>query len=86
LIDSHLREPHTIGTNVSTHSLSGSLSVGTVLFPPFSGHVKVDVAVKYIPVIKMLFLLQFWNKLGKYKNFGVQIIQKFLILTEKLNI
>jgi hypothetical protein len=35
---------------------------------------------------KWSFLLQFWNKLGKYKNFGVQIIQEFLILTEKLNI
>ncbi len=41
-----------IGTNVRTFSLSGGLSVGTVLFPPFSGHVKVDMAVKYIPVIK----------------------------------
>jgi hypothetical protein len=67
--------------------LSDGLSVRTVLFPPFSGHVKVDMVVKYIPVIeKWSFLLQFWNKLGKYKNFGVQIIQKFLILTEKLNI
>jgi hypothetical protein len=37
------------------YSLSGDLSVGTVLFPPFSGHVKaVDMAVKYIPVIKMV--------------------------------
>jgi hypothetical protein len=34
------------------YSLSGGLSVGTVLFPPFSGHVKVDMAVKYI--IKMV--------------------------------
>jgi hypothetical protein len=52
LIESHLREPHTIGTNVRTYSLSGGLSVGTVLFLPFSGHDKVDMAVKYIPVIK----------------------------------
>jgi hypothetical protein len=36
------------------HSLPDGLSVGTVLFPPFSGHVKVDMAVKYIPVIKMV--------------------------------
>jgi hypothetical protein len=43
-----------IGTNVSTYSLSGGLSVGTVLFPPFSGHVEVDMAVKYMPVIKMV--------------------------------
>jgi hypothetical protein len=28
------------------------LSVGTFLFPTFSGHVKVDMAVKYIPLIK----------------------------------
>jgi hypothetical protein len=41
-----------IGTNVCMYSLSGGLSVGTVLFPPFSGHIKVNVAVKYIPVIK----------------------------------
>jgi hypothetical protein len=43
-----------IGTNVCTYSLSGNLSVGTVLFPLFSGHVKVDMAVKYIPVKKMV--------------------------------
>jgi hypothetical protein len=43
-----------IGKNVCTYSLSGSLSVRTVLFSPFSGHVKVDMVVKYIPVIKML--------------------------------
>jgi hypothetical protein len=66
------------------YSLSGGLSVGTVLFPPFSGHVKVDMAVKCTPVIKKWsFLLQFWNKLGEYKNFDVQIIQKLLIMTEK---
>jgi hypothetical protein len=41
-----------IGTNVPMYSLSGGLSAGTVLLPPFSGHVKVDMAVKYIPVIK----------------------------------
>jgi hypothetical protein len=34
--------------------LSGGLSVRTVLFPPFSGHIKVDVRVKYIPVIKKM--------------------------------
>ncbi len=37
---------------VRMYSLSGGLSVGQVLFPPFFGHVKVDMAVKYIPVIK----------------------------------
>ncbi len=41
-----------IGTNVGTYSLSGGLSVGAVLFPLFSGHVKVDMAVKYTLVIK----------------------------------
>jgi hypothetical protein len=41
-----------IGTNVHVYSLSGGLSVGTVLFLPFSGLVKVDMVVKYIPVIK----------------------------------
>jgi hypothetical protein len=41
-----------IGTNIRTYSLSGGLSVGTVLFLSFSGHVKVDMVVKYIPVIK----------------------------------
>jgi hypothetical protein len=45
---------HTIGTNIHMCSLSGGLSVGAVLFPPFSGHVKVDMVVKYIPVIKMV--------------------------------
>ncbi len=52
MIESHLREPHTIRTNVRTYSLSGGLSVGTVLFPPIFGHVKVDMAVKYIAVIQ----------------------------------
>jgi hypothetical protein len=76
-----------IGTNVHTYSLSGGLSIGTILFPPFSGHVKVDMGVKYIPVVKNgCFYCSFWNKLSKYKNYGVQVIQKFLILTEKLNI
>ena len=43
-----------IGLNVRMFSLSGGLlSIGTVLFPPFSGHVKVDMVVKYIPVIKI---------------------------------
>ncbi len=46
------------------------------LFGRYSG--KVHTGYK-----KWAFLLQFWNKLGEYKNFGVQIIQKFLILTEK---
>jgi hypothetical protein len=46
-----------IGTNVRTYSLSGGLSVGTVLFPLFSGHVKVDMVVKYIPVIKNGFFI-----------------------------
>ena len=41
-------------THTHTYSLSGGLSVGTVLLPPFSGHVKVDMVVKYIPVIKMV--------------------------------
>jgi hypothetical protein len=40
-----------IGTNIRTYSLSGSLSVGTVLLPPFSGHVKVDMVVKHVLVI-----------------------------------
>jgi hypothetical protein len=41
-----------IGTNVCTYSLSGGMSVRTVLSPPFSGHVKVDMVVKYILVVK----------------------------------
>jgi hypothetical protein len=48
-----------IGTNVCRYSISGCLSVGTVLFLPFSGHVKVDMAVKYIPVIKMVVFIAF---------------------------
>ncbi len=44
-----------IGTNLRMYSLSGNPSVGTVLFLPFSSHVEVvDMAVKYIPVIKMV--------------------------------
>jgi hypothetical protein len=46
-----------IGTNVGLYSLSGGLSVGTVLFPLFSGHVRVDMAVKYILVIKIVVLI-----------------------------
>jgi hypothetical protein len=43
-----------IVTNVCRYSLSGGLSVGTVLFPPFSDHVKEDMVEQYIPVIKMV--------------------------------
>ena len=33
-----------------------------------------------------LFLLQFWNKHQEYNKFCVQLVQKFQILTEKINI
>jgi hypothetical protein len=65
------------------YSLSGGLSVKTVLFLLFFCHVKVDMAVNYIPVIKKVIFIAVLDKLGEYKNLGVQIIQKFLILTEK---
>jgi hypothetical protein len=69
LIESHLPEPHTIGTNVGTYSLSGGLSVRTVLLPPFSGHVKVDMVVKYIPVIKMVVFIAVLESARRVEEF-----------------
>ncbi len=76
-----------IGTNVSTYSLSGNLSVGTVLFPPFSGHVKVDMVVKYTLVIKYgCFYCSFGISLASTRILVCKSYKKILILIEKLDI
>jgi hypothetical protein len=66
-----------IGTNVRTYSLSGGLSVGTILFPPFSGHVEVDMAVKYIPVIKNSYF---------YCSFGISLASTRILVSNHTKI
>ena len=41
---------------------------------------------KYALLLRLLFLLHFWNKLSKKNNFDVKTVRKFLILREKINI
>ena len=54
-----------------------------VLSPGWS---KRKLIISNLGLHKWPFLLHFWNKHHEYNNFCVQLVQKFQILTEKINI
>ena len=47
---------------------------------------KRKLIISNLGLHKWPFLLHFWNKHHEYNNFCVQLLQKFQILTEKINI
>jgi hypothetical protein len=62
--------PHTIGTNVQSlwRSVCGN-SVCSCRFPTVIGHVKLDTAVKYIPIIKNVIFIAVLQQAKQVQEF-----------------